>query len=580
MNFSILGPLEVLDGREPLPIGAGRQRKLLAILLLHANEVVTTDRLIDELWNGRPTETAAKALQGLVSQLRRRLGQDFLLTLPSGYLAKLDREELDAHRFEQLLKEAGGAQPEVAARKLREALGLWRGPALADFAYDDFARNEIDRLEELRLTAIEKKMDADLALGQHAELIAELEALLAEHPLRERFRAQLMRALYRAGRQVEALQVYQNGRAAFRDELGLDPSEELQDLQKAILGHDPSLVALPSRVARPQPTAPFERMLRRPRLLLGAGALLLVGAAIVAIGVELTGGSSTVATVVKPNSVVVIDPKTNRVRDAVSVGARPVAVATGPDAVWVANADSGTVSRIDPKRRQAVSTIGIGADVSDVAIGFGSVWVADGNDGTLTRIDPKLNAVQATLRFGPSSELSPQPVFSVATGEGNVWATRGNSVLKIDPATNQTVVRIPISQPLAIAVGAGALWVTTAGERLLRIDADSNTLTARVSLPAQGVAPAVWHNGLWMIVSIGQGNVWRFDPNSLSPTSTFTTATGATDLAVGEGSVWALNSAGSVWRVEPSSGRVMKIALAHRPTGIAAGHGAVWAAIS
>jgi len=576
MKFSILGPLEVSDGHEPLPLGAGRQRKLLAILLLHANEVVTADRLIEELWNGHPPETAAKALQGLVSQLRRRLGQDFLLTVPSGYVAKLDREELDAHRFERLLKEAGGAEPVVAARKLREALGLWRGPALTDFAYDDFARNEIDRLEELRVTAIEKKMDADLALGRHAELIAELEALLAEHPLRERFRAQLMRALYRAGRQAEALQVYQNGRTVLRDELGLDPSEELQDLQRAILAHDPSLAA-PPRVARVRPTA--EPRLRRPRPLLGAGALLLVGA-IAAAAVELTGGSSTVAPIVKPNSVVVIDPKTDGVRDVVPVGVRPVAVATGPDAVWVANADDGTVSRIDPKKRHAVSTIGIGADVSDVAIGFGSVWVAGGNDGTLTRIDPKLNAVEATLTFGPSSELSPQPVFAVATGEGSVWATRGNSVLKIDPATNQTVARIPVSEPLAIAVGAGALWTTTAGERILRIDAASNALTARASLPSQGIAPAVWHDGLWMIVSIGQGNVWRFDVNSLSPTATFTTVRGAIDLAVGEGAVWAANFRGSVWRVEPSTGRVTKIALEHHPTGITVGDGEVWVTIS
>jgi hypothetical protein len=226
-----------------------------------------------------------------------------------------------------------------------------------------------------------------------------------------------------------------------------------------------------------------------------------------------------------------------------------------------------------------VSTIGIGGDVSDVAIGFGSVWVAGGNDGTLTRIDLKLNAVEATLRLGPRRELSPQPVFAVAVGEGSVWATRGNSVLKIDPATNQTVARIPVSTPLAIAIGGGSLWVTTFTERILRIDAASNILTARAALPSQGTA-AVWRDGLWMIIAVGQGNVWRFDPSSLTPTSTFTTATGAIDLAVDEGAVWSANSTGSVWRIEPSSGRITKIALGHHPTGIAAGDGAVWVTIS
>ncbi len=307
------------------------------------------------------------------------------------------------------------------------------------------------------------------------------------------------------------------------------------------------------------------------------GALLLI-AAVVAIVEATTRGSSS-PVVVRANSVAVIDPSDGRVVSDVAVGTRPVAVAVGDGAVWTANADDGTVSRIDPKTRKAVSTIGIGGDVSDVAIGFGSVWIAGGNDGTLTRIDPKLNAVEATLRLGRPRELSPQPVFAVAVGEGSVWATRGNSVLKIDPATNQTVARIPVSTPLAIAVGGGSLWVTTFTERILRIDAASNTLTARAALPSQGTA-AVWRDGLWMIIAVGQGNVWRFDPNSLTPTSTFTTAIGAIDLAVDEGAVWSANSTGSVWRIEPSSGRVTKIALGHHPTGIAAGDGAVWVTIS
>jgi YVTN family beta-propeller protein len=577
MEFRILGPLEVCEGEQLREVGGGRQRKLLAILLLRANEILSTDRLIDELWGATPPDTALKALQGHVSQLRKVLGSEVLVTQSPGYVLRVDPEQVDAYRFEELLERARHAEPKEASELCREALALWRGPALTDFAFEDFARSEVARLTELRFAALEEQIDADLELGRHADVVSELQAIVARYPLRERLRGQLMLALYRSGRQAEALEVYQDARRTLVDELGLEPGEELQRLQRAILAHDPTL-APPPRVGRPKQAPAFERVLRRPRLLIGAGALLLAGA-ITAAAFQLTGGSTAPAPLVIGDSVAVIDPSTNGVSAVVKVGTRPVAVATGQNAVWVANADDGTVSRIDPQTRQVVSTIGIGGDVGDVAIGFGSVWVADGNDGTLTRIDPKLNAVEATLRFGSPGDLSPQPIFSVAAGEGSVWATRGNSVVKIDPATNQTVARIPVTEPLAIAVGAGALWVTTAGERILRIDVASSTETAQSSLPSQGLAPAIWRGGLWLIVSIDQGSVWRFDPGSLFPTSTFRTA-GAVDLAAGESAVWVADFRGGVWRIEPSSGDVTRIALAHHPVGIAAGDGLVWAAIS
>ncbi len=580
MDFLVLGPLEVRDGDRRVPLGSGQARKLLGILLVHANEVVASEQLIDTLWEGNPPETAAKALQGLVAQLRKLLTPGLLLTEPPGYVLRVDPDRIDAERFTRLIEKADASPPREAAEKLREALALRRGRPFADFAYDEFARPETMRLEELELAALEARIEADLQLGRHAALAGELDSLVSAHPLRERLRGQQMLALYRSGRQADALAAYRNARETLVEELGLEPSEELQQLQKRILAHDPRLLV-------PRPEAPGDgaslgerttpKLLLRPRVLGPLGALLLI-AAVVAIVEATTRGSSS-PVVVRANSVAVIDPSDGRVVSDVAVGTRPVAVAVGDGAVWTANADDGTVSRIDPKTRKAVSTIGIGGDVSDVAIGFGSVWIAGGNDGTLTRIDPKLNAVEATLRLGRPRELSPQPVFAVAVGEGSVWATRGNSVLKIDPATNQTVARIPVSTPLAIAVGGGSLWVTTFTERILRIDAASNTLTARAALPSQGTA-AVWRDGLWMIIAVGQGNVWRFDPNSLTPTSTFTTAIGAIDLAVDEGAVWSANSMGSVWRIEPSSGRVTKIALGHHPTGIAAGDGAVWVTIS
>ena len=243
MEFRILGPLEVLDGDRTLELPGPRQRSLLALLLLHANQVVSSSRLIEELWPDEASESHAGALQASVSRLRKSLGPgaELLVTFPTGYVIKLAPEQLDLDRFERLVQEAGDAEPQGAAEKLREALALWRGPALADFAYEPFAQAAIGRLEEVHLLAVEMRADADLALGRHAALVAELDQLTAEHPLRERLRGQLMLALYRSGRQAEALAAYQSARRALVDELGIEPSAALQELERAMLRQDPAL---------------------------------------------------------------------------------------------------------------------------------------------------------------------------------------------------------------------------------------------------------------------------------------------------------------------------------------------------
>jgi class 3 adenylate cyclase/DNA-binding SARP family transcriptional activator len=243
MEFRILGPLEAVDGDATVALGGVKQRTLLAILLLNANEVVSADRLIDELWGERSPESGRSALQVRVSQLRKTLGDggSQLLTRAPGYVLSLEREQLDLQRFERLVRQAAADEPPAAARKLREALALWRGPPLADLAYEAFAQAAIGRLQELRIGAIEKRIDADLALGRHDELVVELEELVAEHPTRERLRAQLMLALYRCGRQADALEVYRRTRAELSAELGLEPGPELNELQSAILNQDPAL---------------------------------------------------------------------------------------------------------------------------------------------------------------------------------------------------------------------------------------------------------------------------------------------------------------------------------------------------
>ncbi|MGZ6692968.1 MAG: BTAD domain-containing putative transcriptional regulator [Solirubrobacteraceae bacterium] len=243
IEFRILGPLEVLDGREVLPIGGAKQRALLAVLLLSANEVVPSDRLIDDLWGERLPQSGRAALQVRISQLRKALGRggERLVTRPPGYVLEIDPEELDLTRFERLVAGSERVEPTRAATMLREALALWRGSPLADISYEAFAQASIRRMEELRLEAIEKRVEADLALGRHVKLVAELEVLVAEHPLNERLLGQLMRALYDCGRQVDALAVYRQAVASLRDELGIDPGPELRELERAILQHESTL---------------------------------------------------------------------------------------------------------------------------------------------------------------------------------------------------------------------------------------------------------------------------------------------------------------------------------------------------
>jgi DNA-binding SARP family transcriptional activator len=263
IEFGVLGPLEASRGGEPVHLGGGKQRALLAILLLNANEVVSSDRLIDELWGEAAPETAGKALQVHVSQLRKALEPKrgagdpgrVLITKPPGYMLALEPDQLDLTRFDRLAGEGRQAlasgERQRAAALLRDALSLWRGRALADLAFEPFAQPEIARLEELHVAALEDRFQADLGCGRHAEIVAELEGLVASEPLRERPRGQLMVALYRSGRQAEALDAYRQARDVLVEELGIEPGKELRVLHEQILRQDPALELGEERIGEP-----------------------------------------------------------------------------------------------------------------------------------------------------------------------------------------------------------------------------------------------------------------------------------------------------------------------------------------
>jgi predicted ATPase/DNA-binding SARP family transcriptional activator len=245
VEIRLLGPLQVLEAKRVVALPRRQQRALLAALALRAGEVVSTDRLIGDLWGERAPASAPGSLQNTVSALRKTLGRDVLVTQPPGYRLAVEPESVDVNRFERLLENARGADPARRAALLGEALALWHGPALADLDVEEFARTEGARLDELRIAALEERIDAEFELGRHRSLVGELESLVAAHPLHERLRGQLMLALYRCGRQAEALEVYQAGRLALTDELGIDPSPDLQELQRRILRQDSALEATP-----------------------------------------------------------------------------------------------------------------------------------------------------------------------------------------------------------------------------------------------------------------------------------------------------------------------------------------------
>ncbi|HET8652557.1 MAG TPA: BTAD domain-containing putative transcriptional regulator, partial [Gaiellaceae bacterium] len=420
-----------------MALGPAKQRALLAVLLLHRGEVVPSERLIEELWSGRAPATAAKSVQVYVSQLRKALG-DRLVTRGGGYVLELEPGSLDLDRFQAL---AGEGQELLtrgdvkrAAELLGAALALWRGPPLVDLSYEPFAQPEIQRLEELRLAALEDRIEADLALGRHAQLIAELEALVRGHPLRERLRAQLMLSLYRAGRQGEALEVYRQGRESLVEELGIEPGPRLQELHRAILNQDRAL-------DRPSPSvvrAPLAS--DRRAVLMGAGGVLLLAAAAAAFVVAVTGGSTSAGlAAVQRNSVAVIDPSSSTLVGQIPVGVGPAAIAAAAGTVWVSNMDDSSVSRIDAKAMRVVRTIALPRSASALAADTAGVW-ATGDGARVYRIARQFDAVTRTISVkGRARQFNVEPVPGAAIAAGSLWAVSGTGVVRISLRSGKPV---------------------------------------------------------------------------------------------------------------------------------------------
>jgi YVTN family beta-propeller protein len=690
-----------------------------------------------------------------VSRLRKLLPGGALLTRAPGYLLEVEPDELDLQRFERLATQGHEAlaegDAERAAGALHQALELWRGPALAEFAFEPFAQAEIGRLEDLRLAAVEERIEADLALGRHAEVIGELEALVTESPHRERLRSQLMLALYRAGRQAEALEAYQRTRRAL-DELGIEPSEELQRLEKAILTHDAALETTRPQTVRAAPGAPapvsVERKLvtvlfadlamtdeleedadRAERFLDDvhreaeaeieaaggtvekgiAGALLATFGALIArqqdhavravsaalatrkrlsdvfgdqlalrMGVEsgevvlgrpgsfvtgtpvvaaarlvrlaqpgevvvgdhaatatagafelqrrdgayalvgalaptrspaqlarrrtrrrllvLAGALLAVAAIaavvayatretpitVSPNSVAIIDPKTNNIIGSIRVGSRPDAVVIGRESVWVANLDDRTLTQIDPQQRTVERRIALNATPTSLAFGFGAVWVAHGLLGTVSRIAPQYNGV-ATIHT-PFVRFAGPSRGSVTVGDRSVWVAFGDSsVSRIDPDSRRVVATTYAGDgPSAAAYGLGFLWIANKTDSTVTRINPATNLRYLGRDDTVGLAPSgitVGFDAVW-VADTGDDRVSRIEADSSSVISV-PVGRAPIGIAHGLGSVWVANSGdGTVSRIDPATRKVLAtIRVGGSPHGIAVGAGSVWVTV-
>jgi YVTN family beta-propeller protein len=572
--FRLLGPVEVSDGDRPVRLGEGKQRAVLALLLLHRNEAVSSDRLIDALWGEAPPTTAAKVLQNHVGQLRRalddRAGQR-LQTRGHGYALQVQDGELDVERFERLAEEGGEAlareRPADAAARLREALALWRGPALADVAYEAFAQPEIARLEERHIAALEQRIDADLALGRHADVVAELEGLVAQHPLRERLRAQLMVALYRCGRQADALETYSAARRVLLDELGVEPGPALRELQAAILRQDPALAPAPGAWPRPL------RSSRRRIALLAVGGVLLVGAA-VAAALLASSDPEKVRAPLGANAVAAIDLAHGVVTDAVDVGPSPSHLAADGRTLWVTNADGHSVSRIDLDNLTVRQTVPVGSGPAGLAVAAGAVWVANSRDGTVSRIDVRTNTVVQRIPVGTNPT-------GVAAGAGAVWVANSGeqTISRIDPKSGRPTTIDVHAEPTELAVGASAVWMTSSSTRTVsRLDRRSGHVVEVIDVGGGPSGVAVGHGAVWVANSL-DGTVSRIDPATGSPALTIPVGNGPNAIAIGQGGVWVSEQFGGVVdRIDPDTNRVVKrrIVVGGRPTGLALAGGRLW----
>jgi len=590
LDFRVLGPLEVLEGERVLALGGTRQRSVLALLVLHRGQTLSSDRLIDELWGDRPPADAQTALHQHVSRLRKALEPHaVLVTRPPGYVLEVEPVQVDLERFRDLSErgrtELDAGDVDGAARTLLSALELWRGSALSDLANEQFAAAASRELEDERLSVLESRIEADLACGRHAELVGELTALVRAHPLRERPRALLMLALYRSGRQADALDVYADARQTLVAELGLEPGPELQELQQAILTHDESL-----RAPRPRAT-------RRPRRWLALAATAAVSALLAAIvaAVALRGDEPAASAFTSGGGILVaLDSESGSIDRRLPAGRTPSAVAVGDGAIWMVDADARTVLRVVPSSR-VVETLATGATPTDVAYGAGSVWVANGRPipeaqfigpvaTAVARLDPAARTERESFPLRRVGNAVSNLVDNhVAVSPGAVWAVAPDfSVIRWDTVAGRITATTRALPAAAVAAGPAGVWVLGVDGSVARLDHRSGRIVRRVSVPSGYVGSiAVGDDSAW-VTATGEGKLWRIRAGRAESVGAIDLSPGVGDLVAAESGVWVANPIeGTVTQIDPESARVVRtVDLEGIPRSLAVDGKTLWVAVS
>jgi DNA-binding SARP family transcriptional activator len=573
VEFRLLGTLDAGE-RGSAALGGRKQRTLLAYLLLHRNEAIPRDVLIDALWPEDPPATAAHALDVYVSRLRKSLGADGLFETRGGSVRlNVSDEAVDAACFEQRVDAARRAEvPADRLAALEQALALWRGRALVDLLDEPALRPERERLEEERLGAEEERFEAMLALGRHGEAIGALQALASEHPLRERPRRLLMVALYRAGRQSEALEVYRSFRRLLSDDLGLEPSLELRELEAAVLRHDRTLAppasadsATAAAEASPVPLAPpaTPPRMRRNRRRAAAAIAGVVAAAVGALFAALAlsgGGSARPALTVPDLSAAAIDPATGKVVDVVPLQDPPAAALTVGNTVWIASWVSRTLTRLDDRTGKLLGNVGLPCHPLALAYGAGRIWIASRDRPcSLMAVDPRSGDVKQWPLHQPGLGVFSSQGWGasgIAFASNSVWVTIGVSgLVRVSPAGKVERNFVVGPDPRGVAATQGAVWVNILGPaQLVEIDPTSNSSVGHVNVGTTygAVGPA----GPVPCTLAGSGQtVWV--------------------PATGEGS----STSSGIWRVDAIRHRVSGIVRAGgNPCGVSLGHRKVWVA--
>ena len=566
MEFRILGPLEVEEDGRQVALGGEKQRALLALLLLSRGRPVSTDRLIEEVWSGRPPATAVKSVQVYVTRLRRALGEGRIITRSRGYELAVAPGELDVDCFDALVRATSGAPAKEAAERLREALALFRGRPLSDLSLEPWAQVEIAGLEERQLAALEARIDADLELGRHRELIAELEAVLTEHPFREHLLEQLVLALYRSGRQADALDAYGRGAGRLRSELGLEPGRSLQELEARILRQDATLD--PPRVGvRRDAHVPSWR-------LVAIGATVIVALAVAAVAVALTRGSDTSLASVD-SGVAIVDASSGRL--VAHIGASqikvPAEVITGEGSFWVWNLRPYETVQIDPDNGHVVRRIGspLGDTGGSGIVDGRSLWLGGRR---LVRMDiPQDREVD---RFRLSENPREDGLAGLAVGDGSFWVTRPDAgeLLRVDRATGAVQKRFGgLPDATGVVFGDGAVWVQS-GHGVERIDPKTNTITATAAVPEPELANLAVGGGYLWASNETKGTVYKADDHSGAIVDTYETGDGARQESYADGTLWVANQdVGTVTGIDAATGESRVLRFGHPLQSVAALHG-------